>query len=101
MACIFLKGNEACQRSYQRPCTAHIDANQKSTGILREAAEQNGGRDIADDPQVSAEIRMVPWDKRRAKQYPNSFHPGKVAEKVKKQRKWPAIPIYSFQRMSV
>ena len=41
MVSIFPKGNEACQRSHQRPCTAHIDANQKSTGILREAAEQN------------------------------------------------------------
>ena len=46
---IFPKRNKACQRSHQRPCTAHIDANQKSTGILREAAEQNGSRNIADD----------------------------------------------------
>ena len=46
---IFPKRNKACQRSYQRPRTAHIDANQKSTGILREAAEQNGSRNVADD----------------------------------------------------
>ena len=39
MVSIFPKGNEACQRSYQRSCAAHIDANQKPAGILREAAE--------------------------------------------------------------
>ena len=39
MVSIFPKRNKACQRSYQRPCTAHIDANQKPAGILREAAE--------------------------------------------------------------
>ena len=49
MVSILPKGNEACQRSHQRPCTAHIDANQKSAGILREATEQNGSGNIADD----------------------------------------------------
>lgn len=39
MVSIFPKGNKACQRSYQRSCAAHIDANQKPAGILREAAE--------------------------------------------------------------
>ena len=29
MVSIFPKGNKACQRSYQRSCAAHIDANQK------------------------------------------------------------------------
>ena len=36
---IFPKRNKACQRSHQRSCAAHIDANQKPAGILREAAE--------------------------------------------------------------
>ena len=102
MACIFPKGNEACQRSYQRPCTAHIDANQKSAGILREAAEQNGGRDIADDLAGKRRNQNGSVGQKAGEQYPNSFHPGKVAGKGEKSSEsGQQSPIYSFQRMSV
>ena len=89
---IFPKGNEACQRSYQRPCTAYIDANQKPAGILREAAEQNGSRNIADVWQVSAEISMVPWDKRRANSTRTGSIRARFPEKVKNAAKVTSSP---------
>ena len=84
---IFPKRNEACKRSHQCPCTAHIDANQKSAGILREATEQNGGRDIVMIWQVSAEISIVPWDKRRANSARTDSIRARLPEKVKKAAK--------------
>ena len=102
MVSIFPKGNEACQRSHQRPCTAHIDANQKPAGILREAAEQNGGRDIADDLAGKRRNQNGSVRQKAGEQYPNSFHPGKVAGKSEKSgESGQQSPIYSFQRMSV
>ena len=102
MACIFPKGNEACQRSYQRSCAAHIDANQKPAGILREAAEQNGSRDITDDLAGKRGDQHGPVGQKAGEQYPNSFHPGKVAGKGEKSSEsGQQSPIYSFQRISV
>lgn len=92
MACIFPKGNEACQRSYQRSCAAQIDANQKPAGILREAAEQNGGRDIADDLAGKRRNQNGSVGQKAGEQYPNSFHPGKVAGKGEKAAKVASNP---------
>ena len=78
---IFPKGNEACQRSHQRPCAAHIDANQKSTGILREAAEQNSSRNIADDLAGKRGDQHGPVGQKAGEQYVDSFHSSKVAGK--------------------
>ena len=78
---IFPKRNEACERSHQCPCTAHIDANQKSAGILREATEQNGGRDIADDLTGERGDQHRSVGRKAGKQHPDRFHPGKIAGK--------------------
>ena len=81
MVSIFPKGNEACQRSYQRSCAAHIDANQKPAGILREAAEQNGSRNIADDLAGKRGDQHGPVGQKASEQYVDSFHSSKVAGK--------------------
>ena len=99
---IFPKCNEACKRSHQRPCTAHIDANQKSAGILREATEQNGGRDIADDLTGERGDQHRSVGQKAGKQYADSFHSSKVAGKGEKSgESGQQSPIYSFQRMPV
>jgi|GEM_PF-6440637 len=99
---IFPKRNKACQRSYQRPRTAHIDANQKSTGILREAAEQNGSRNVADDLAGKRGDQHSSVGQKAGKQHPYRFHPGKIAGKGEKSgESGQQSPIYSFQRMPV
>ena len=81
---IFPKRNEACERSHQCPCTAHIDANQKSAGILREAAEQNGSRNIADDLAGKRGDQNGSMGQNASEQYVDSFHSSKVAGKGEK-----------------
>ena len=78
---MFPKCNEACKRSHQRPCTAHIDANQKSAGILREATKQNGGRDIADDLAGERGDQHCSVGQKAGEQHPDRFHPCKIAGK--------------------
>ena len=102
MVSIFPKGNEACQRSHQRSCAAHIDANQKPAGILREAAEQNGSRNIADDLAGKRGDQNGSMGQKASEQYVDSFHSSKVAGKGEKSgESGQQSPIYSFQRMSV
>ena len=102
MVSIFPKGNEACQRSHQRSCTAHIDANQKPAGILREAAEQNSSRNIADDLAGKRGDQHGPVGQKASEQYVDSFHSSKVAGKGEKSgESGQQSPIYSFQRMPV
>ena len=102
MVSIFPKGNEACQRSHQRSCTAHIDANQKPAGILREAAEQNGSRNIADDLAGKRGDQNGSMGQKASEQYVDSFHSSKVAGKGEKSgESGQQSPIYSFQRMPV
>ena len=81
---IFPKRNKACQRSHQRSCAAHIDANQKPAGILREATEQNGSGNIADDLAGERGDQHGPMGQKAGEQYPDRFHPGKVAGKGEK-----------------
>lgn len=102
MVCIFPKGNEACQRSYQRSCAAHIDANQKPAGISREAAEQNSGRNIADDLAGKRRNQNSSVGQKAGEQYPNSFHSSKVAGKGEKSgESGQQSPVYCFQRMPI
>ena len=99
---IFPKGNEACQRSHQRSCTAHIDANQKPAGILCEAAEQNSSRNIADDLAGKRGDQHRSVGQKAGKQHPYRFHPGKIAGKGEKSGEGSQqSPIYSFQRMPI
>ena len=98
MVSIFPKGNKACQRSHQRSCAAHIDANQKPAGILREAAEQNGGRDIADDLAGKRRNQNGSVGQKAGEQYPNSFHPGKIAGKGEESGEGSQqSPVYGLQ----
>ena len=46
---VFPESDEAGQRGHQRSGAAYVDAYQKTVGILREAAEEDCGGDIADD----------------------------------------------------
>ena len=95
---IFPKCNEACKRSHQRPCTAHIDANQKSAGILREATEQNGGRDIADDLTGERGDQHRSVGQKAGEQHPDRFHPGKIAGKGEESGEGSQqSPIYGLQ----
>ena len=102
MACIFPKGNEACQRSYQRSCAAHIDANQKPAGILREAAEQNGSRDITDDLAGKRGDQHGPVGQKAGKQHPYRFQPGKIAGKGEERGEGgQQSPVHGFQCVPV
>ena len=95
---IFPKCNEACKRSHQRPCTAHIDANQKSAGILREATEQNGGRDIADDLAGERGDQHRSVGQKAGEQHPDRFHPGKIAGKGEESGEGSQqSPVYGLQ----
>ena len=99
---IFPKGNEACQRSHQRPCTAHIDANQKPAGILREAAEQNGSRNIADDLAGKRGDQNGSMGQKASEQYVDSFHSSKVAGKGEKSGEGSQqSPVHGFQCVSI
>ena len=95
---IFPKRNKACKRSHQRPCTAHIDANQKSAGILREATEQNGGRDITDDLTGERGDQHRSVGQKAGEQHPDRFHPGKIAGKGEESGEGSQqSPVYSLQ----
>ena len=99
---IFPKGNEACQRSHQRSCAAHIDANQKPAGILREAAEQNGSRNIADDLAGKRGDQHGPVGQKASEQYVDSFHSSKVAGKGEKSgESSQQSPVHGFQCVSI
>ena len=98
MVSIFPKGNKACQRRHQRPRTAHIDADQKSAGILREATEQNGSRNIADDLAGERGDQHRSVGQKAGKQHPYRFHAGKIAGKGEKSGEGSQqSPVYGLQ----
>ena len=78
---IFPKRNEACQRRHKSPCSSHIDADQEPAYILREAAEQNSSRNIADDLAGKRGDQPGPVGQKAGKQCLDSFHSSKVAGK--------------------
>lgn len=84
---IFPKRNEACKRRHKSPCSANIDADQKPACILREAAEQNGGRNIADNLAGEHGDQHGSVGQKASEQYPDRFQPGKVAGKGEKSGK--------------
>ena len=95
---IFPKGNEARQRSHQRSCAAHIDANQKPAGVLREAAKQNGSRNIADDLAGKRGDQHGPMGQKASEQYVDSFHSSKVAGKGEESGEGSQqSPVYGLQ----
>ena len=95
---IFPEGNETCQRGYQRPRAAHVDADQKPPGILREAAEENGGRNIADDLAGEGGDQHGPVGQKAGEQHPDRLHPGKIAGKGEKSSEGgQQSPVYGFQ----
>ena len=98
MVSIFPKGNKACQRRHQRPRTAHIDADQKSAGILREATEQNGSGNIADDLAGERGDQRGPVGQKAGEQHPNRFHPCKISGKGEKSGEGSQqSPVYGLQ----
>lgn len=83
-ASIFSEGDETGQRSYQRPGSPHIDAYQETTGILCEATEEDGCRDIADDLAGECGDQHRPMGQKPGEQGMDRFHPGKITRKGKK-----------------
>ena len=84
MAGVFPEGDETGQRSYQRPGSPHIDAYQEAAGILCEAAEEDGRRDIADDLAGERRDQHRPVGQKPGEQSMNRFHPGKITRKGEK-----------------